>query len=67
MPMDTRQPPRPAYIVDDPAKKTFLLNREVLVSEEVLRREMSAIFAKCWIYVGHASELAKPAASPPGR
>ena len=60
MPMDTRQPPRPAYIVDDPAKKTFLLNREVLVSEEVLRREMSAIFAKCWIYVGHASELAKP-------
>ena len=46
-----------AYIVDDPGKKTFLLNREVLVSEDVLRRERANLFAKCWIYVGHESEL----------
>src|SRR5712675_1725790 len=49
-----------SYIVDDREKKTFLLDREVLVSDEVLRREMAQIFGRCWIYVGHASELKKP-------
>src|SRR6516165_3541141 len=49
-----------SYIIDDPVKKTFLLDREVLVSEEVLRKEMTRIFGQCWIYVGHASELRKP-------
>src|SRR6266404_3317517 len=49
-----------SYIVDDREKKTFLLDREVLVSEDVLRREMAQIFGRCWIYVGHASELKKP-------
>ena len=49
-----------SYIVDDREKKTFLLDREVLVSEEILRREMAQIFGRCWIYVGHASELKKP-------
>jgi p-cumate 2,3-dioxygenase alpha subunit len=49
-----------SFIVDDPERKTFLLDREALVSETVLRQEMRQIFAKCWIYVGHASEIAKP-------
>jgi len=49
-----------SYIIDDHDKKTFLLDREVLVSDEVLRQEMSRIFARCWIYVGHDSELKKP-------
>ncbi|MSP94307.1 MAG: aromatic ring-hydroxylating dioxygenase subunit alpha [Alphaproteobacteria bacterium] len=48
------------YIVDDPVKQKFLLNRETLVSPSVLSEEMTKIFAKCWIYVGHASELKKP-------
>ncbi len=48
-----------SYIVDDHENKTFMLDREVLVSEEVLRREMAQIFGRCWIYVGHSSELKK--------
>ena len=48
------------YIIDDPVRHSFLLNREVLVSDEVLRRERQAVFGRCWIYVGHASELKKP-------
>jgi hypothetical protein len=48
-----------SYIVDDREKKAFLLDREVLVSEDVLRTEMARIFGR-WIYVGHASELKKP-------
>ena len=49
-----------SYIVDDREKKTFLLDREVLVSDDILRQEMSRIFGRCWIYVGHDSELKKP-------
>jgi phenylpropionate dioxygenase-like ring-hydroxylating dioxygenase large terminal subunit len=49
-----------SYIIDDREKKTFLLDREVLVSDDILRQEMSRIFGRCWIYVGHASELKKP-------
>ena len=32
----------------------------MLVSEDILRKEMANIFSRCWIYVGHASELKKP-------
>jgi p-cumate 2,3-dioxygenase alpha subunit len=49
-----------SYIIDDRERKTFLLDREVLVSEDILRKEMAHIFARCWIYVGHASELKQP-------
>ncbi|MCC6890283.1 MAG: Rieske 2Fe-2S domain-containing protein [Hyphomicrobiales bacterium] len=49
-----------SYIIDDREKKTFMLDREVLVSEDILRREMKHIFGRCWIYVGHSSELTKP-------
>ena len=46
-----------SYIVDDPVKQRFMLDREALVSQSVLADEMTRIFSKCWIYVGHASEL----------
>jgi p-cumate 2,3-dioxygenase alpha subunit len=49
-----------SYIIDDRERKTFLLDREVLVSEDILRKEMSHVFGRCWIYVGHGSELKKP-------
>jgi p-cumate 2,3-dioxygenase alpha subunit len=49
-----------SYIVDDPVKQQFLLDREALVSDSVLEDERSKIFAKSWIYVGHSSELKKP-------
>lgn len=49
-----------SYIIDDTVNQTFLLNREALVSADVLKQEMKHIFAKCWIYVGHGSELKSP-------
>ena len=49
-----------SFVVDDTQKGVFLLDREALVSDEVLRNEMSNVFAKCWIYVGHGSEVKKP-------
>jgi len=48
------------YVIEDRAKNTFSLSREALVSPIVLEKEHRAIFDTCWIYVGHASELAKP-------
>lgn len=49
-----------SYVIDDREKGIFLLDRSVHVSDDVLRQEMQKIFAKCWIYVGHGSELKKP-------
>ena len=49
-----------SFIIDDPEKKQFLLDREALVSEAVLADEMTRVFGRCWIYVGHGSELKKP-------
>jgi p-cumate 2,3-dioxygenase alpha subunit len=39
---------------------SFSVNREVFVSREILEREQRAVFDRCWIYVGHASELRSP-------
>src|SRR5215831_10672767 len=49
-----------SYIIDDSEKQRFLLDREALVSDAVLADEMRKIFSKCWIYVGHGSELKPP-------
>ena len=58
-----------SYLIDDREKGIFLLDREVHVSEDVLRQEMTHIFSKCWIYVGHGSELeeARRLHDPQGR
>jgi p-cumate 2,3-dioxygenase alpha subunit len=49
-----------SFIIDDQREKKFLLNREALVSPSVLQTEMKKIFARCWIYVGHESEIGAP-------
>jgi len=38
----------------------FSVKREVFVSPDVFEGERRALFDKCWIYVGHASELRNP-------
>ena len=39
---------------------TFSVNREVFVSREIFEREQRAVFDRCWIYVGHTSEVPNP-------
>ncbi|GAB7389149.1 aromatic-ring-hydroxylating dioxygenase subunit alpha [Bacillaceae bacterium] len=48
------------YIIDDPERHLFKVNRRVFTDPQILEKEREAIFDKCWIYVGHASEIAKP-------
>ena len=48
------------WIVDDPAAGVFKVNRNAFTSQEVLELERERIFDRAWLYLGHASELAKP-------
>jgi len=41
-------------------KLSFSVNRAVFVSRELFEREQRAVFDRCWIYVGHASEIRNP-------
>ena len=49
-----------SYIIDDRERGVFKVNRDAFTSDEVLRRERELIFNKCWLFLGHASELKNP-------
>jgi p-cumate 2,3-dioxygenase subunit alpha len=44
-------------IIDDENSGLFRVNRRVFVDPECLEQERRRIFDKCWIYVGHESEV----------
>ncbi len=48
------------WVVEDIPAGTFRVNRAALVDEAVFRDEMRSIFDRCWLYVGHESEIPKP-------
>jgi p-cumate 2,3-dioxygenase subunit alpha len=41
----------------DPAKGRFRVHRDAYRSQEVFEAEKERIFAKCWLYLGHETEL----------
>lgn len=45
------------FIIDDPERQRFRLNRRVLVDPDLLQIEHRRIFGRCWIYLGHDSEI----------
>jgi phenylpropionate dioxygenase-like ring-hydroxylating dioxygenase large terminal subunit len=47
-------------VVEDVPAGTFRVNRNALVDEAVFQGEMRSIFDRCWLYVGHESEIPKP-------
>ena len=47
----------PAYLHEDEQRHIFRVNRETMTSESVFAAERDAIFAHCWLYLGHASEV----------
>ncbi len=46
-----------SLIEDDQARGLFRVARRVFTDESVLEAERRQIFAGCWLYVGHASEV----------
>jgi p-cumate 2,3-dioxygenase alpha subunit len=44
----------------DEAQKIFKVSRQAFTDPTILEAERSNIFDKCWLYLGHSSELEKP-------
>ena len=47
-------------VIDDREKGIFRVHRSSMTSDELFRRERELIFSKCWIYLGHESEVENP-------
>ena len=47
-------------VVENRQAMSFQVRREVFVSRDILEREQRALFDRCWIYVGHSSEVKTP-------
>ena len=45
-------------VVEDKSNAEFLVNRRVFIDQEILETERDEIFSKCWLFIGHESELA---------
>ncbi len=48
------------YVVNEPDAQNFQVNRASLVDPDVLEAEQRRVFDRCWIYVGHESEVRAP-------
>lgn len=48
------------FVDDDPDTPRFRVHRSSMTSEEVYRQELKKIFERCWLYVGHESEVSQP-------
>ncbi|MPZ23846.1 MAG: Rieske 2Fe-2S domain-containing protein [Dehalococcoidia bacterium] len=49
-------------VIDDPEAGVFRVHRSSMLSDDILQAERERVFDKCWIYIGHESELAGPGA-----
>ncbi len=47
-------------IIDDRRRGIFRLHRSSMTSADLFRRERELIFGRCWIYLGHESEVENP-------
>ena len=47
-------------IIDDSERGIFRYHRSSLTSPHILKLEMERIFSRCWVYLGHESEVEKP-------
>jgi p-cumate 2,3-dioxygenase alpha subunit len=51
---------RDEVVIDDRSRGIFRVHRSAMTSEQIFADERSRIFSRCWLYVGHASEVARP-------
>ena len=47
-------------IIDDRDQCKFKVHRSAMTSQEIFDLEQERIFNKCWLYLGHESEVEKP-------
>lgn len=46
-----------SFIREDKDRNEFLVRRQTFTDPEILKLEKEKIFSKCWLYLGHASEV----------
>lgn len=51
---------RSPLIIDNKEAGSFRVHRSALTSPEIFEAERQQIFDKCWLYVGHETEVEKP-------
>ncbi len=49
-------------VIEDTTNEAFLVDRRAYVEPEIAELEQRRIFEKCWLYVGHESEVPSPGA-----
>src|SRR3954468_20651394 len=47
-------------VLNEPQAFRFEVNRAALVDPEIFAREREKVFERCWLYVGHESEVREP-------
>src|ERR1700752_1495342 len=57
--MNALQRTKSGLMVDE-AKQIFKVSRQTFVDPDILEAERRRIFDKCWLYLGHSSEVGKP-------
>ena len=55
-PIDTRR----LLVDEDPERARFRVHRSTMTSPDLHARELEAVFAHSWLYVGHESEVSDP-------
>jgi p-cumate 2,3-dioxygenase subunit alpha len=51
---------RSLYVIDDGEQGLFKVARTAFIEHEVFLQEQQRIFDRCWLYIGHETEIAKP-------
>jgi p-cumate 2,3-dioxygenase subunit alpha len=47
-------------IIDRPDQGIFRVHRSAMTAQDIFEKERELIFDRCWLYVGHDSEIEKP-------
>ena len=48
------------FVQEDTGRQRFRVHRDTMTSPQVFQAEIDRIFSRCWLYVGHESEVAQP-------
>lgn len=54
------QPANPRLVMEDRQRGRFRVHRSAFTDPEILAVEQAVIFDRCWLYLGHESELPAP-------